>query len=223
MTMEQAANRPNKPKRTMLVKHADVLVTMDGARRELRDGGLYIEDNRIVAVGPTAELPQTADEVLDMRGHLVIPGLVNTHHHMYQSLTRAIPAAQNAELFGWLTNLYKVWANLTPEMIEVSTLTAMAELLLSGCTTSSDHLYIYPNGSRLDDSIAAARRIGMRFHAARGSMSVGQKDGGLPPDSVVEREAGHPEGHAAPDRDVSTTKDVTRCCAWWSRRVRRFR
>ncbi len=128
----------------MLVKHADVLVTMDGARRELRDGGLYIEDNRIVAVGPTAELPQTADEVLDMRGHLVIPGLVNTHHHMYQSLTRAIPAAQNAELFGWLTNLYKVWANLTPEMIEVSTLTAMAELLLSGCTTSSDHLVYLP-------------------------------------------------------------------------------
>ncbi|NPT39006.1 8-oxoguanine deaminase [Paraburkholderia xenovorans] len=189
MTMEQTANRTNKPKQTMLVKHADVLVTMDGARRELRDGGLYIEDNRIVAVGPTAQLPQTADDVLDLRGHLVIPGLVNTHHHMYQSLTRAIPAAQNAELFGWLTSLYKVWANLTPEMIEVSTLTAMAELLLSGCTTSSDHLYIYPNGSRLDDSIAAARRIGMRFHAARGSMSVGQKDGGLPPDSVVEREA----------------------------------
>ncbi|MDI7066208.1 8-oxoguanine deaminase, partial [Klebsiella pneumoniae] len=132
MTMEQAAMQPNKPKKTMLVKHADVLVTMDGARRELRDGGLYIEDNRIVAVGPAAELPQTADEVLDMRGQLVIPGLVNTHHHMYQSLTRAIPAAQNAELFGWLTNLYKVWANLTPEMIEVSTLTAMAELLLSG-------------------------------------------------------------------------------------------
>ncbi|MGF6238348.1 MULTISPECIES: 8-oxoguanine deaminase [Paraburkholderia] len=195
MTMEQQAGTradtgasAGKRGKTMLVKHADVLVTMDGARRELRDGGLYIEDNRIVAVGPTAELPQTADEVLDMRGHLVIPGLINTHHHMYQSLTRAIPAAQDAELFGWLTNLYKVWANLTPEMIEVSTLTAMAELLLSGCTTSSDHLYIYPNGSRLDDSIAAARRIGMRFHAARGSMSVGQKDGGLPPDSVVERE-----------------------------------
>ena len=110
-----------------------------------------------------------------MRGHLVIPGLVNTHHHMYQSLTRAIPAAQNAELFGWLTSLYKMWANLTPEMIEVSTQTAMAELLLSGCTTSSDHLYIYPNGSRLDDSIAAARGIGMRFHAARGSMSVGRR------------------------------------------------
>lgn len=179
---------PNRSK-TLVVKHADVLVTMDGARRELRDAGLYVEDNRIVAVGPSTELPEQADEVLDLRGHLVIPGLVNTHHHMYQSLTRAIPAAQNAELFGWLTNLYRIWAHLTPEMIEVSALTAMAELLLSGCTTSSDHLYIYPNGSRLDDSIAAARRIGMRFHASRGSMSVGQRDGGLPPDAVVEREA----------------------------------
>lgn len=179
------ASRP----KTMLVKHADVLVTMDGARRELRDGGLFVEGNRIVAVGPTSELPSTADEVLDLRGHLVMPGLVNTHHHMYQSLTRAVPAAQNAELFGWLTSLYRIWAHLTPEMIEVSTLTAMAELLLSGCTTSSDHLYLYPNGSRLDDSIAAASRIGMRFHASRGSMSVGRKDGGLPPDSLVEREA----------------------------------
>src|SRR5262249_7699165 len=170
-------------------RHADVLVTMDGERRELRDGGLYIEGNRIVAVDHTDALPDTADEILDMTGHLVIPGLVNTHHHMYQSLTRAIPAAQDAELFGWLTNLYKMWANLTPEMIEVSTLTAMAELLLSGCTTSSDHLYVYPNGCRLDDSIEAARRIGMRFHASRGSMSVGQRDGGLPPETLVEREA----------------------------------
>ncbi|MEM5317280.1 8-oxoguanine deaminase [Paraburkholderia sp. JHI869] len=179
---------PQKPGKTLLVKNADMLVTMDGARREIRGGGIYVEGNRIVAVGPMAELPATADEVIDASGHLVTPGLVNTHHHMYQSLTRAVPAAQDAELFGWLTNLYKVWANLTPEMIEVSTLTAMAELLLSGCTTSSDHLYIYPNGSRLDDSIRAAQRIGMRFHASRGSMSVGQKDGGLPPDSVVERE-----------------------------------
>ncbi|CAG9197581.1 8-oxoguanine deaminase [Paraburkholderia tropica] len=186
-TTNGMAREPGKGK-TLLVKNADMLVTMDGARREIRGGGLYIEDNRIVAVGPTAELPPDADEVIDATGHLVTPGLVNTHHHMYQSLTRALPAAQDAELFGWLTNLYKVWANLTPEMIEVSTLTAMAELLLSGCTTSSDHLYIYPNGSRLDDSIRAAQQIGMRFHASRGSMSVGQKDGGLPPDSVVERE-----------------------------------
>ncbi|MGI4860685.1 MAG: 8-oxoguanine deaminase [Janthinobacterium lividum] len=174
---------------TLLMKNAQVLVTMDATRREIRHGGVFIEGNRITQVGPTSALPQEADEVLDMSGHLVLPGLVNTHHHMYQSLTRAIPAAQNAELFGWLGSLYKIWENLTPEMIEASTLTAMAELILSGCTTSSDHLYIFPNGVRLDDSIAAAQRIGMRFHAARGSMSVGQKNGGLPPDSVVEQEA----------------------------------
>ena len=190
MTTDQSAHPDGRTRpKTMLVKHADVLVTMDGERRELRDAGLFVEGNRIVAVGPTHELPSEADEILDLRGHLVMPGLVNTHHHMYQSLTRAVPEAQNAELFGWLTSLYRVWAHLTPEMIEVSTLTAMAELLLSGCTTSSDHLYLYPNGSRLDDSIAAAARIGMRFHASRGSMSVGQKDGGLPPDSLVERES----------------------------------
>lgn len=174
--------------KTLLVKNAEVLVTMDAGRREIARGGLYIEDNRIVAVGPSDTLPASADEVLDLTGHVVIPGLVNTHHHMYQSLTRAIPAAQDGELFNWLTNLYPVWANLTPEMIRVSTKTAMAELLLSGCTTSSDHLYIYPNGCKLDDSIEAAAEIGMRFHASRGSMSVGQSQGGLPPDRVVERE-----------------------------------
>ncbi|MCI3208238.1 MULTISPECIES: 8-oxoguanine deaminase [Pandoraea] len=175
--------------KTLLVKNAEVLVTMDAGRREIARGGLYVEDNRIVAVGTSDTLPSTADEVLDLSGHVVIPGLVNTHHHMYQSLTRAIPAAQDGELFNWLTNLYPVWANLTPEMIRVSTKTAMAELLLSGCTTSSDHLYIYPNGCKLDDSIEAAAEIGMRFHASRGSMSVGQSQGGLPPDRVVEREA----------------------------------
>jgi 8-oxoguanine deaminase len=174
--------------RTLLVKNATLLVTMDSTRREIRGGGLYIEDNRIVAVGESDTLPSHADEVIDLSGHLVIPGLVNTHHHMYQSLTRVLPAAQDAELFGWLTSLYGVWSRLNPEMIEVSTLTAMAELLLSGCTTSSDHLYIYPNGCRLDHSIEAAERIGMRFHATRGSMSIGQSAGGLPPDSVVERE-----------------------------------
>ncbi|VVE29686.1 8-oxoguanine deaminase [Pandoraea terrigena] len=174
--------------KTLLVTNADVLVTMDAGHREIARGGLYIEDNRIVAVGTRDQLPDTADEVLDLTGHVVIPGLVNTHHHMYQSLTRAIPAAQDGELFNWLTNLYPVWANLTPEMIRVSTQTAMAELLLSGCTTSSDHLYIYPNGCKLDDSIEAAAEIGMRFHASRGSMSVGQSQGGLPPDRVVERE-----------------------------------
>ena len=177
-----------RPK-TLLVKNAAVLVTMDDARRELRDAGLYIEDNRIVAVGPTETLPATADEIIDLRGHIVLPGLINTHHHMYQSLTRAVPAAQDVELFGWLETLYPIWARLTPEMIRVSALTAMAELILSGCTTSSDHLYLYPNGARLDDTIESAARIGLRFHASRGSMSVGRSAGGLPPDSLVENEA----------------------------------
>ena len=177
-----------RPK-TLLVKNAAVLVTMDDARRELRDAGLYIEDNRIVAVGPTATLPATADEILDLRGHIVLPGRINTHHHMYQSLPRAVPAAQDVELFGWLETLYPIWARLTPEMIRVSALTAMAELILSGCTTSSDHLYLYPNGARLDDTIESAARIGLRFHASRGSMSVGRSAGGLPPDSLVENEA----------------------------------
>jgi cytosine/adenosine deaminase-related metal-dependent hydrolase len=143
----------------------------------------------IAQVGATKDLPQIADEVIDATNHVVIPGLINTHHHMYQSLTRAIPAAQDGELFSWLTNLYPIWANLTPEMVRISTLTAMSELMLSGCTTTSDHLYIYPNGCKLDHSIEAAQQIGMRFHAARGSMSVGQSQGGLPPDRVVEDEA----------------------------------
>jgi 8-oxoguanine deaminase len=174
--------------RTMLVKNADVLVTMDAARREIRNGGLFVADHHIVAVGPTAELPQTADEVLDLKGHIVIPGLINTHHHMFQTLTRAWPAAQNVELFDWLTALFPVWQRLTPEMIKVSTKTAMAELILSGCTTSMDHLYLYPNGCRLDDEVEAAGEIGMRFHASRGAMSVGVSKGGLPPDSLIEDE-----------------------------------
>jgi 8-oxoguanine deaminase len=174
--------------KTMLVKNADVLVTMDAERREIARGGLYIEDNQIVAVGSTEALPSTADEVLDLTGHIVLPGLINTHHHMYQTLTRALPAAQDADLFGWLRALYPIWARLTPEMIAVSTKTAMAELLLSGCTTTSDHLYIFPNGCRLDHSIEAALEVGMRFHASRGAMSVGESQGGLPPDSVVESE-----------------------------------
>ena len=174
--------------KTLLIKNARVLVTMDAERREIADGAIFIRDNAIEQVGSSVDLPHSADEVIDARNHVVMPGLINTHHHMYQSLTRVIPAAQNGELFNWLTNLYPIWANLTPEMVHVSTLTAMAELMLSGCTTSSDHLYIYPNGCRLDDSIEAAQKIGMRFHAARGSMSVGQSQGGLPPDRVVEDE-----------------------------------
>ena len=174
---------------TLLVRNAALFVTMDDARREIAGGGLFARDGVIEAVGPSGALPTTADEVIDARGQIVIPGLVNTHHHMYQTLTRVIRPAQDCELFEWLRTLYPIWSGLTPEMAFVSTQTAMAELLLSGCTTSSDHLYIYPNGVRLDDSLEAAAGIGMRFHAARGSMSVGQSQGGLPPDRVVEREA----------------------------------
>ena len=177
---------------TLLIRHADCVATFDHPdptqARELRQASVFVRDNRIEAIGPAAELPASADEVIDARGHLVLPGLVNTHHHTYQSLTRAIPQAQNAELFGWLRALYPIWAGLTPEMVQVSSRVAMAELLLSGCTTSSDHLYLYPNGVRLDDSIEAAQAIGMRFVATRGSMSVGQSQGGLPPDALVERE-----------------------------------
>ena len=177
---------------TLLIRNADCVATFDhpdpNQSRELRQASVFIRDQRIEAIGPATELPTTADEVIDARGHLVLPGLVNTHHHMYQSLTRAIPQAQNAELFGWLRALYPIWAGLTPEMVQVSSRVAMAELLLSGCTTSSDHLYLYPNGVRLDDSIEAAQAIGMRFVATRGSMSVGQSQGGLPPDALVERE-----------------------------------
>ena len=172
---------------TLLIRNARLLVTMDAQRREIAGGGVFVRDHVIEAVGPTAELPAAADEVIDAHDQVVIPGLVNTHHHMYQTLTRAM--VQDNELFGWLRGLYPIWANLTPEMVRVSTQTAMAELLLSGCTTSSDHLYIYPNGVRLDDSIEGAAQIGMRFHAARGSMSVGESKGGLPPDRVVEDEA----------------------------------
>ncbi|MDM7949370.1 8-oxoguanine deaminase [Hydrogenophaga sp.] len=181
---------------SLLIHNATCIATFDHADpaqgRELKDASLFVRGNQIEWIGTAAELPAKlrieADEVIDARGHLVTPGLVNTHHHMYQSLTKAIPVTQNAELFGWLRGLYPIWAGLTPEMVQVSTQVAMAELLLSGCTTSSDHLYIYPNGVRLEDSIEAAQRIGMRFLATRGSMSVGQSAGGLPPDCVVEKE-----------------------------------
>ena len=176
---------------TLLIHNADWIATQDDAGTELRNASLLIRDQKVAWIGPADQLPpeaSSADETLDARSQLLVPGLVNTHHHMYQSLTRAIPSVQNAELFSWLQGLYPLWAGLTPEMIYVSTQVAMAELLLSGCTTSSDHLYLYPNGVRLDDSIAAGREIGMRFVASRGSMSVGQSQGGLPPDHVVERE-----------------------------------
>lgn len=173
---------------TILMKHADSLVTMDENRREISDGGIFIQDGFIKQVGPTADLPQQADEILDLSGHIVLPGLINTHHHFYQTLTRALPAAQDANLFNWLTTLYPIWARMNPEDIFISAQTALAELALSGCTTASDHLYLFPNGSRLDDEIDGAREVGLRFHASRGSMSLGQSQGGLPPDSVVDKE-----------------------------------
>lgn len=173
---------------TLLVKNAHLLVTMDAHRREIRNGGLYIRNGFIEKVGSTSELPPIADEILDLTDHIVLPGLVNTHHHFYQTLTRAIPAAQNANLFNWLKTLYPIWAKISPEDIFISTQTALAELALSGCTTASDHLYLFPNGSRLDDEIDAAPSIGIRLHATRGSMSLGESQGGLPPDSVVDSE-----------------------------------
>ena len=178
---------------TLLIHRARCIATQDDANTELNDASLLLRDGRIERIIPAGEnideLLTQVDEVIDARRHVVVPGLINTHHHMVQSLTRAVPQVQNAELFSWLKGLYPIWAGLTPEMVLVSNQVAMAELLLSGCTTSSDHLYIYPNGVRLDDSIEAAHTIGMRFTATRGSMSVGESQGGLPPDRVVEKEA----------------------------------
>jgi cytosine/adenosine deaminase-related metal-dependent hydrolase len=171
---------------SLLIKHATVLATMDDAGTEIEDGGLYAVDGWIEQVGPTSDLPDDADEVLDLSGHAVIPGLINTHHHFYQTLTRAV--AQDAGLFDWLGVLYPIWARMTPDDVAVSTQVALAELALSGCTTSSDHLYLYPNGSSFDDQVRAAQTIPLRVHLARGSMSLGESKGGLPPDSVVEDE-----------------------------------
>ena len=172
---------------SLLIKNA-LIVTMDDRRREIPEGGLFIKDGFIDQVGLTSELPITADEVLDLEDYIVFPGLVNTHHHFYQTLTRAIPAVQDSNLFNWLKTLYPVWARLTPDDIFISTQTALTELALSGCTTASDHLYLFPNGSKLDDEISAAQVIGLRIQAARGSMSLGESNGGLPPDSVVDNE-----------------------------------
>ena len=178
---------------TLLIKNADLLCTMEPSESapfgaEISDSGLFARNGVIEQVGKTINLPDTADQIIDMRGHVVVPGMVNTHHHMFQNLTRAVPAAQNAPLFGWLQTLYPIWSRIGPEHIYWSTALALAELALSGCTTSSDHLYLYPNGTRLDDSLAAAADIGLRFHGTRGSMSIGESKGGLPPDSLTEKE-----------------------------------
>ena len=174
---------------TTLIKNIHTLATMDDRRREIRHGALLITDNIIEQVGTTAELPDTADEILDLADkHIVLPGLINTHHHFFQTLTRVTPAGQNGDLFQWLTAHYPLWSNLTAEGMYYSSQMAAAELILSGCTTASDHHYLFPNNCTLDEQIRAVADIGLRFHASRGSMSVGESKGGLPPDSLVEKE-----------------------------------
>lgn len=161
---------------------------MDDARTEIRGGGVFVRDGRVEQVGTSESLPGGADNVIDATGLALMPGLVNTHHHFVQALTRAVPGAQDQKLFDWLTRLYPIWAGLTDEAVYTSSLIAMAELMLSGCTTSSDHLYLYPNDTTLDAQVRAANDIGLRFHVARGSMSVGRSGGGLPPDDIVQPE-----------------------------------
>jgi cytosine/adenosine deaminase-related metal-dependent hydrolase len=172
----------------MLVRHADVLVTMDGGRREIRDGGVFIRGNRIEQVGASVELPQTADRVLDLAGHVVLPGLINCHHHLYQTLTRTLGTAGGLSLFDWLKTLYRVWGEMDAAAVHVSAKVGLAELLLSGATTVADHLYLFPNGTTLEDEIRAARELGVRFHPTRGSMSLGESKGGLPPDHLCQPE-----------------------------------
>ncbi len=169
----------------ILIRCADVVVTMDAARREIAGGDLLIRGGVIAAVGQGLA---TTGQVVQAKGCVVTPGLVNTHHHLYQTLTRAVPGAQDALLFGWLRTLYPIWARFGPEEMFVSAQVGLAELALSGCTMTSDHLYLYPNGARLDDTIAAAGEVGLRFHPTRGAMSIGESAGGLPPDSLVEIE-----------------------------------
>jgi len=168
-----------------LIRNAQLVLSMDDQSRELPDCDIRIQGGVIAEVGQGL---QSEGTVLDAKGCLITPGLVNTHHHLYQSLTRAVPGGQDALLFGWLQTLYPIWSRFGPEEMYVSAQVGLAELMLSGCTLTSDHLYLYPNGSRLDDTIAAAADIGMRFHPTRGSMSIGESDGGLPPDTLVERE-----------------------------------
>jgi cytosine/adenosine deaminase-related metal-dependent hydrolase len=173
---------------TTLIRNAETVVTMDATRRELAGASILVENGAIAAIGTGLAAPAGA-EIVDAAGCVVTPGLVNTHHHLYQTLTRAVPGGQDALLFGWLRTLYPIWARYTPEDMHISTQLGLAELALSGCSMSSDHLYLFPNGARLDDTIHAAADVGIRFHATRGSMSIGESKGGLPPDSVVEDEA----------------------------------
>jgi cytosine/adenosine deaminase-related metal-dependent hydrolase len=171
----------------LLVAGARLVATLDPDRRELAGGWVAIHDGAVHSVGgPGSEPPAT--RVIRADGCLVTPGLVNTHHHMYQNLTRAFLPATSGTLFDWLTTLYPIWAGLDEEAAHVSAWIGLAELALGGCTTSMDHLYVHPagGGDLISAEIAAATDLGMRFHATRGSMSRSQKDGGLPPDSVVQ-------------------------------------
>ena len=175
--------------KTLLAKNAEVLVTMDKDRREIKNASLYAEDGVIKKVGPASELPQTADTVIDMSGQVVLPGFVNCHHHLNQTLTRNLPSSQNNNLFPWLRGHYRIWAGITPEASRTSVIVGLAELALSGCTTVFDHSYIFKNGNTVDCLIDAAKEFGSRFHCSRGSMSLGESKGGLPPDDCVEDEA----------------------------------
>lgn len=221
---------------TLLLKNAALLITMDEKRRRIEQGGLLVRDNVIEMVGPSSELPQDADRVIDASGMVVLPGLVNIHHHLYQTLTRALVAVQDVELFDWLVTLYPIWAELTAEAVYVSAQIGLAELMLSGCTTANDHLYIYPNDVTLDAEIRAAQELGIRFHPCRGSMSLGKSKGGLPPDRVVQTEEEimadcqrvvdtyhdpHPYAMCriviAPCSPFSVTEDLMRQSAIWAR------
>ncbi|HXV72826.1 MAG TPA: 8-oxoguanine deaminase [Acidimicrobiia bacterium] len=193
---------------TLLVRNAHMLVTMDG--REIPRGGMFIRDGWIENVGPTLDIPAVADEVVDLSGHLVLPGLVNTHHHLYQTLTRAFPGAQDTRLFDWLRTLYPVWARMTPDHVRTATRLGLVELALTGATTVFDHQYLWPNGSGIDDQFEGAAGLNIRFHAARGSMSLGESDGGLPPDSVVEA---HHEILDDTGRSIATHHDGSRGAA----------
>lgn len=171
----------------ILIRNAAAVVTMNSTREEISGGDVLIRGGVIAAVGSNLAAPGA--EVVEAKGCVVTPGLVNTHHHLYQTLTRAVPGGQDALLFGWLKTLYPIWAGFGPEEMFISAQIGLAELALSGCTLTSDHLYLFPNGARLDDTIAAAAEVGLRFHPTRGAMSIGESMGGLPPDSLVEREA----------------------------------
>lgn len=168
-----------------LIRNA-VVVTMNPGRDELSGADIHVRGGVIHSVGQGLVAPGA--EVIEAKGCVVTPGLVNTHHHLYQTLTRAVPGGQDALLFGWLKTLYPIWSRFGPEEMFTSAQVGLAELALSGCTLTSDHLYLYPNGSTLDDTIAAAGEVGLRFHPTRGAMSIGESAGGLPPDALVERE-----------------------------------